>query len=165
MFDAEEEDRQDEAVRIMQRKARIFIAKMRLKKMTRTNYIKKYDRINDYYYYKNKTTGQIMENKPVCLGMDDLDEPRSFDAPDGYDAGDDETWKGLKGFVHEAAKAHFDGRFANHKAYLCGPPPMIDAAITALMQGRLFEKDIFMEKFLTAADGADEHRSALFKKI
>lgn len=81
------------------------------------------------------------------------------------DAGDDETWKGFKGFVHEAAKAHFDGRFANHKAYLCGPPPMIDAAITALMQGRLFEKDIFMEKFLTAADGADEHRSALFKKI
>lgn len=81
------------------------------------------------------------------------------------DAGDDESWKGFKGFVHEAAKAHFDGRFANHKAYLCGPPPMIDAAITALMQGRLFEKDIFMEKFLTAADGADEHRSALFKKI
>lgn len=81
------------------------------------------------------------------------------------DAEGDESWKGFKGFVHEAAKAHFDGRFANHKAYLCGPPPMIDAAITTLMQGRLFEKDIFMEKFLTAADGADEHRSALFKKI
>jgi phenol/toluene 2-monooxygenase (NADH) P5/A5 len=81
------------------------------------------------------------------------------------EADDDESWKGFKGFVHEAAKAHFDGRFANNKAYLCGPPPMIDAAITTLMQGRLFEKDIFMEKFLTAADGADEHRSALFKKI
>ncbi|WP_218312979.1 NADH:ubiquinone reductase (Na(+)-transporting) subunit F [Alteromonas antoniana] len=81
------------------------------------------------------------------------------------DADDDLSWEGFKGFVHEAAKAHFDGRFANHKAYLCGPPPMIDAAITTLMQGRLFEKDIFMEKFLTAADGADEHRSALFKKI
>jgi len=35
-----------------------------------------------------------------------------------------------------------------------------------LMQGRLFERDIFMEKFLTAADGAeDNQRSALFKKI
>lgn len=81
------------------------------------------------------------------------------------DAADDERWKGFKGFVHEAAQAHFDGKFASHKAYLCGPPPMIDAAISALMQGRLFEKDIFMEKFITAADGADEHRSALFKKI
>jgi phenol hydroxylase P5 protein len=43
---------------------------------------------------------------------------------------------------------------------------MIDAAITALMQGRLFERDIFMERFLTAADGAEGGtRSALFKKI
>ena len=79
---------------------------------------------------------------------------------------DDADWSGYQGYVHEAAKEHFDGRFAGNKAYLCGPPPMIDAAITALMQGRLFERDIFMEKFLTAADGAEEtQRSALFKKI
>lgn len=75
-------------------------------------------------------------------------------------------WQGFHGYVHDAAKAHFDGRFSGRKAYLCGPPPMIDAAITALMQGRLFERDIFMERFLTAADGAeDAQRSALFKKI
>ncbi len=43
---------------------------------------------------------------------------------------------------------------------------MIDAAITTLMQGRLFERDIFMERFYTAADGAGESsRSALFKRI
>lgn len=81
-------------------------------------------------------------------------------------ADEDPDWQGFRGYVHDAAKAHFDGRFAGNKAYLCGPPPMIDAAITALMQGRLFERDIFMEKFLTAADGAEEtQRSALFKKI
>lgn len=79
---------------------------------------------------------------------------------------DDEAWDGFRGFVHEAAKEYFGGRFSDHKAYLCGPPPMIDAAITTLMQGRLFERDIFMERFLTAADGAGEGtRSALFKKI
>ena len=78
--------------------------------------------------------------------------------------GDD--WDGFVGFVHEAAIDHFDGKFAGHKAYLCGPPLMIDAAITALMQGRLFENDIHMEKFLTAADGSSEiTRSALFKRI
>ncbi len=78
----------------------------------------------------------------------------------------DEDWSGFVGFVHEAAIAHFDGKFAGHKAYLCGPPLMIDAAITALMQGRLFENDIHMEKFLTAADGSSEiTRSALFKRI
>ncbi|OHC62490.1 MAG: phenol hydroxylase [Pseudomonadales bacterium RIFCSPLOWO2_02_FULL_63_210] len=81
-------------------------------------------------------------------------------------ANDDPSWQGFKGFVHDAAKAHFDGRFSGHKAYLCGPPPMIDAAISTLMQGRLFERDIFMERFLTAADGAgDGQRSALFKRI
>jgi phenol hydroxylase P5 protein len=79
---------------------------------------------------------------------------------------DEDNWKGFKGFVHEAAIDRFNGKFAEHKAYLCGPPPMIDAAISALMQGRLFEKDIHMEKFLTAADGAeDSQRSALFKRI
>jgi phenol hydroxylase P5 protein len=82
------------------------------------------------------------------------------------DAADDADWQGFRGYVHEAAREHYDGRFAGNKAYMCGPPPMIDAAITALMQGRLFERDIFMEKFLTAADGAEEtQRSALFKKI
>ena len=82
------------------------------------------------------------------------------------DADDDADWQGFRGYVHEAAKEHYDGRFAGNKAYMCGPPPMIDSAITALMQGRLFERDIFMEKFLTAADGAeDNQRSALFKKI
>ena len=78
----------------------------------------------------------------------------------------EDHWQGFTGFVHEAAAAHFDGKFSDHKAYLCGPPPMIDAAINTLMQGRLFEKDIHMEKFVTAADGADERqRSALFKRI
>lgn len=78
----------------------------------------------------------------------------------------EDKWQGFTGYVHEAAIDHFDGLFAGHKAYMCGPPPMIDAAITALMQGRLFERDIYMERFLTAADGADgSAKSALFKKI
>ncbi|WP_299183992.1 NADH:ubiquinone reductase (Na(+)-transporting) subunit F [uncultured Neptuniibacter sp.] len=77
-----------------------------------------------------------------------------------------ESWDGFTGYVHEAAQKYFDGRFDGHKAYLCGPPPMIDAAITTLMQGRLFERDIHMERFFTAADGAEEQpRSALFKRI
>lgn len=78
--------------------------------------------------------------------------------PEGSD------WTGFRGFVHEAAKAHFDNDFRGHKAYLCGPPLMIDACITTLMQGRLFEKDIFTEKFLSAAD-AQQVRSPLFRKL
>ncbi|WP_038204580.1 NADH:ubiquinone reductase (Na(+)-transporting) subunit F [Xenophilus azovorans] len=74
------------------------------------------------------------------------------------------AWTGARGFVHEAAKAHFDGGFAGHKAYLCGPPAMIEACIATLMQGRLFERDIYTEKFISAAD-AQGARSPLFKRV
>ena len=61
-------------------------------------------------------------------------------------------WRGARGFVHEAAKEHFANDFRGHKAYLCGPPLMIDACISTLMQGRLFERDIYTERFISAAD-------------
>ena len=68
------------------------------------------------------------------------------------------------GFVHEAAQRAFNGDFSGNKAYLCGPPLMIDACINTLMQGRLFERDIYTEKFISAAD-AQQVRSPLFKNI
>ena len=77
---------------------------------------------------------------------------------------EDSSWQGFRGFVHDAAKAHFDNDFRGHKAYLCGPPLMIDACISTLMQGRLFERDIYIEKFISAAD-AQQVRSPLFKAI
>ena len=88
-------------------------------------------------------------------------------------------WTGARGFVHDAAKALFaDGSagvsgvsgvsggasFAGHKAYLCGPPPMVEACIGVLMQGRLFERDIYTERFLSAAD-ANAQRSPLFRRV
>ena len=73
-------------------------------------------------------------------------------------------WTGFRGFVHEAAKAAFDNDFRGHKAYLCGPPLMIEACISTLMQGRLFERDIYTEKFISAAD-AQQVRSPLFKAL
>jgi len=78
---------------------------------------------------------------------------------------DDTGWSGARGFVHEAAKAHFGNDFRGHKAYLCGPPAMIEACITTLMQGRLFERDIYMEKFFSAADASQQLKSPLFKNI
>lgn len=84
--------------------------------------------------------------------------PALSDEPEGSD------WSGFRGFVHEAAKAHFENDFRGHKAYLCGPPMMIDACISTLMQGRLFEQDIYTEKFFSAAD-AQQVRSPLFRRI
>ncbi|CAM3751084.1 phenol 2-monooxygenase domain-containing protein [Polaromonas hydrogenivorans] len=78
--------------------------------------------------------------------------------PEGSD------WAGARGFVHDVAKAHFGGTFSGHQAYLCGPPVMIEACIATLMQGRLYERDIYTEKFLSAAD-TNQQRSPLFKRV
>ena len=75
-------------------------------------------------------------------------------------------WEGPTGFIHEVAKEYMGGKFEGYRAYMCGPPMMIDACITMLMQGRLFEKDMFMEKFFTAKDAeAESKKSPLFKNI
>ncbi len=79
--------------------------------------------------------------------------------PEGSD------WAGERGFVHEVADRLFGGLFEGWSAYLCGPPPMIDACLNTLIRGRLFEKHIFTERFLTAKDGTEKHKSPLFKKI
>jgi phenol hydroxylase P5 protein len=82
------------------------------------------------------------------------------------EAKEQDDWSGATGFVHDVAREHFDGDFRGHKAYMCGPPVMIDACITTLMQGRLFERDMFMERFFSAADSAQNIRkSPLFKSI
>ncbi|MBA1148781.1 2Fe-2S iron-sulfur cluster binding domain-containing protein [Ectothiorhodospiraceae bacterium WFHF3C12] len=79
---------------------------------------------------------------------------------------EDDGWDGATGFITDVASEHVAGKFSGHKAYLCGPPPMIDACLTTLMRGRLFERDIYMEKFITAADAAQESRkSPLFKAV
>jgi phenol hydroxylase P5 protein len=75
----------------------------------------------------------------------------------------EDQWTGFTGYVHEAVANYFENKCSGHKAYL---PPMIDAAISTLMQSRLFEKDIHTERFLSAADGANgQSRSALFRHI
>lgn len=73
-------------------------------------------------------------------------------------------WSGERGFVHDCAQRVFSSDFRGQKAYLCGPPLMIEACISTLMQGRLFERDIYTEKFISAAD-AQQVRSPLFKSI
>ncbi|WP_413204140.1 NADH:ubiquinone reductase (Na(+)-transporting) subunit F [Rhodospirillum sp. A1_3_36] len=77
----------------------------------------------------------------------------------------DSGWQGARGFVHDVAQSLTGGLFAGHKAYLCGPPPMVEACIRTLMKGRLFEQDIFTEKFLTAKDAEEKPRSPVFRRL
>lgn len=97
----------------------------------------------------------LADNHPNFRYIPALSEPEETD-----------DWNGETGFVHEVAEKAFEGRFSGHKAYICGPPAMIDACVTTLMRGRLFERDMYMEKFFTAADSAQStRRSPLFKNL
>lgn len=74
------------------------------------------------------------------------------------DAADGDEWTGEEGFVHEAVDRFLkDGGFgADPHAYLCGPPPMVDAAVELLLEVHDVDaQHIHFDKFTTTvADGA-----------
>jgi len=53
-----------------------------------------------------------------------------------------------RGFVHEVAKRSMDGRFANLRAYIAGPPPAVDHSIRfLLLEARVPADQIKYDKF------------------
>lgn len=57
-----------------------------------------------------------------------------------------DRWDGEVGLITEIVEKHVDSK-SEKEAYLCGPPPMIDAAIKVLQKKGLKEGDIFYDKF------------------
>ncbi len=60
----------------------------------------------------------------------------------------DSDWRGLRGLVSDALGG-IDG--AATVAYLCGPPPMVDAGIAALAEAGVPSDAVFHDKFLDAS--------------
>lgn len=58
----------------------------------------------------------------------------------------DDDWKGETGIITEVLDRHFDS-LAEHEAYLCGSPGMIDASIKTLTRKGMPEARIFYDKF------------------
>ena len=71
------------------------------------------------------------------------------------DEAEDSDWKGPRGFVTQHLKeAYIDKGVIDAsrcQAYLCGPPPMIDAAMAVLIENNMPEDQIFYDKFLDAS--------------
>ncbi|ASW96784.1 oxidoreductase [Mycobacterium intracellulare] len=57
------------------------------------------------------------------------------------------------GMVTDVVASDFD-TCRGHVAYLCGPPPMVEAAIKTLMKKRLFPRDTYREDFFDSSDKA-----------
>jgi len=59
---------------------------------------------------------------------------------------DGQQWDGETGFVHLAVDKHLEANI-DRQAFLCGPPPMIDAVMRVLEDKGLAEQNIFYDKF------------------
>jgi len=77
----------------------------------------------------------------VTVALSDEDVPASLSA--AYPA-----FTFARGMVHAVAGEHMKGRFAEVRAYVAGPPPMVDASLRLLLrEARLPPADIRYDKF------------------
>lgn len=67
----------------------------------------------------------------------------------------DDSWDGETGLITEVVQRH-EENLAGKDAYVCGPPPMVDAAIALLTQRGVRESDIFYDKFTTTGEPEGE---------
>ena len=64
---------------------------------------------------------------------------------------DGDGWDGETGLITDVVKRHEAGLAKAH-AYVCGPPPIVEAAIPLLTQLGVPEKRIYYDKFTTTGD-------------
>jgi propane monooxygenase reductase subunit len=64
---------------------------------------------------------------------------------------DDEDWDGEVGLITDVVK-RLTGDLKGADAYVCGPPPMVEAALALLPQLGVAEKRVFYDKFTTSSD-------------
>jgi propane monooxygenase reductase component len=66
-------------------------------------------------------------------------------------APDDDNWAGERGMITDVLRRR-ESKLAGMDAYVCGPPPMVDAAIETLTALGVHENNIFYDKFTTTGE-------------
>ncbi|MEA2500364.1 MAG: propane monooxygenase reductase component [Actinomycetota bacterium] len=101
------------------------------------------------YYYGARTPDDLFH-------LDELGELESrlenfrF-VPALSEAGESGDWKGETGLITDVV-ARCEDELKDMDAYLCGPPPMVDAAIGLLAQIGVPDDRVFYDKFTTTAE-------------
>ena len=76
--------------------------------------------------------------------------PTSGSCPRSPHCEDDADWDGERGLITDVV-SRLEEELGEVDAYLCGPPPMVDAAIAMLDQGGVPESRVYFDKFTTTA--------------
>ena len=66
-------------------------------------------------------------------------------------APDDDNWAGERGMITDVVRQR-ESKLGGMDAYVCGPPPMVDAAIETLTALGVHENNIFYDKFTTTGE-------------
>jgi propane monooxygenase reductase subunit len=66
------------------------------------------------------------------------------------DCAEDENWSGERGMITDVV-TRLEAELGGVDAYLCGPPPMVDAAIALLDQKGVPDSRVYYDKFTTTA--------------
>jgi len=76
------------------------------------------------------------------------------------EAAEEDAWDGEVGFITDVVR-RYETDLANVDAYVCGPPPMVEAAMAVLTQLGAAEKRIFYDKFTTTGDPESESTTSV----
>jgi propane monooxygenase reductase subunit len=97
------------------------------------------------YYYGARTKTDLFHLEELAELGDRL--PEFTFVPALSEANGDE-WSGESGLITDVVE-RLEGDLAEVDAYLCGPPPMVDAAIAMLERCGVPESHIYFDKFTT----------------
>jgi propane monooxygenase reductase subunit len=70
--------------------------------------------------------------------------------------GADDDWDGETGMITDVVQRH-EADLARVHAYVCGPPPMVEAAIPLLERLGVPEKRVYYDKFTFTGDPDKEN--------
>jgi propane monooxygenase reductase subunit len=103
------------------------------------------------YYYGARRRRDLCFEKELYALRESLPNFRFVPAlsePDDVAASDDGAWDGEVGLITDVVKRH-ESELAGADCYVCGPPPMVEAAMDVLTALGASGKHIYYDKFTT----------------
>jgi len=101
------------------------------------------------FYYGARALRDLCFEKELTALAEQL--PRFTYVPALSEPSADDDWAGETGLITEVLARH-ESTLAGKDAYVCGPPPMVDAAIVALTRLGCTDDHIFYDKFTTTGE-------------
>jgi len=103
------------------------------------------------YYYGARRKRDLCFEKELAALSDTL--PNFRFVPALSEPADDEEWDGEVGLITDVVR-RLETNIGAADAYVCGPPPMVEAALELLPELGVADKRIFYDKFTTTGDPA-----------